>query len=479
MSAANTARDGRCQPSPLLIALRGSCIRKKHEAGSPKPESEAHGCHHDPFWLLVSGILYRGRGIFICFTLSAATSLFAQASAGGQVAGQQASKPVVPEVYESIAEHAVNDPTNTLGLSLALYEDYADNIFRSSIGGQSVSATSLVPGLFVNAGKGPMQFHADYAIAYGIYRDLSGLNNASHYGGLNYSYRTSAGASFGISDSVMSGPDDFGSFAGANPYQGQRWPVSWIEPDYSRQRVTSNSLTGSADFQLTGKSVLDVFAAYHLYRWAVQPAQGTDGIQAGAHFGYRLTRRISSSSYYSFYSQEIDAASPVVQVQRIDLAGFEYDLGRRWRATFSAGLGLVRYQGSFDRGADFQAGISRMTRSSLIAVQYERGFTTPIGLPGIYLSDMITADLGHRLTSRMNLRLNGQHSKNVSLRESGHYAIIRGSAVLEFALRSRLVASAHYSYWDQSWTDLLAPPLDTTRWAVYAGLQYTWCHSRP
>jgi len=407
-------------------------------------------------------------------------SAFAQQTPSNpQPEEKQKSKPAEPDQYGSITENALNDPRNRIGLSFGLYEGYAYDIFRSSMDGQSVWATSLAPGLFVNAGKGQMRFHADYGVAYSIYNGTRGLNTTSHYGDLQCSYDTPQGASFYLSDDVLSGPNDFGSFGTSRFYKRRRQPTSWIELDYPRQRVTSNSLTGGSSFRPTAKSYLDFFGTYHIYRWALQPIRGTNGVQVGMKLGYHATQRLSLASGYAFYVNDLDGRFPVTRIQRLDLAGLNFEISRKWQASLSAGLGLTDYPGNYHHTASVQAGVSRISGSSIFAAAYERGFTTSIGLPGMHISDIVTLDIGQRLTQRTNIQLNLYYANNISYLSPGHYAVIRGNAVLEFALRADLVAAVHYSYWDQSWRDLLVPVLDTTRWAAYAGLQYIWCSSRP
>jgi hypothetical protein len=308
---------------------------------------------------------------------------------------------------------------------------------------------------------------------------MRGLSTTSHYGNLQCSYETLQRASFYLSDAVSSGPNDFGSFGGPRSYNSRRQPSSWIELDYARQRVTSNSLTGSADFQPTAKSSLDFFGTYQIYRWALEPIGGTSGIQVGTKLGYHVTQRLSLTSGYAFYVNSLQGEFPTTRIQRLDLAGLKVEISQKWQAYLSGGLGLTDYPGEYRHAGSVQAGISRRSHSSIFAASYERGFTTSIGLPGMYISDMATADIGQRLTQRMSIQVNFRYCKNVSYLRPGRYDIIRGNAILEFALRPDLIAVVDYSYWDQSWRGLLVPVLDTTRWAAYAGVQYIWRSSRP
>lgn len=378
----------------------------------------------------------------------------------------------------SFADGVLGDLRNRFGFSLGVYEGYTNNIFRTERGNEDVWATTLMGRIGTNAGRRRHRLHVDYGLGYTFYRGHDELDLASHHGNLQYDYQASRKLTLSVSDHLMSGTNDFGMFGGFYYTPFREVMGASNEVLFARQRITWNTLTGSAGLTLSRKSHLTLFAAHNYYKYDLMDVRDNQGIAAGFNFGYQFTPWLSLQSSYYNYLNDVDQRFRDTQIHRLQFGGFNFRLSRHWQASAGGGIEATQYDDRWRYGGSATAGLSRVSERNLFSLHYHRGLIASIGLPGLYQSNIVYVNYGQRFAPWMNFRLTGHYSRNDFYLGSGRYELIMGHGGLEFALLSNLVASVNASYWDQRNLGLRVPIRDFGRWAAYSGLTYIWPGTR-
>jgi hypothetical protein len=374
---------------------------------------------------------------------------------------------------QSLIDDVFRSRENRFGFSLGAYQAYTSDIGDGSHPGQSSGIAAFMPRAFFNFGKQKSQFHIDLGTGYRHYYSNSAYNSWDYYAAADYSYAISKRSRFGISDQFTSSYNDAWWFINLNS------PI-YYDPKYSnevifnRQRITRNSLNASYDYRVSRKGELQIFGRYGFYLYPQNTLSNANVVEAGASFDYRFTKWLSLTNSYSVYLYKDNEQFQDSRVHSLRLGGLEFDIGRSWRIWLGGGAGFTNRDDKFYIAPDVNAGIGYTSRNCDFSVTYRRGFTSAIGLSQLTMSDVVSANFGYRLTSRISASLESYYYRSSELDRDGVLETLSGGGGLQFALTKNFVASVNGAYQDQRSHQFSVQGLDINRFTVSAGLTYMW-----
>jgi hypothetical protein len=364
---------------------------------------------------------------------------------------------------------------NRLGFSLSAYGAYSSDVSSRSDQQEDSFITSFMPRVFVNLGRSRSRFHFDLGTGYRRYLSNSELNSWDYFGNAQYSYRFSRRTSLNITNQFTSSYNDSSSFISQySPLQRDYLSTS-NEILFNRQRITRNALDADLTFQMNRKARFGITGGYNFYQYSQDTLTGSHVFRVVGAFDYELNRWLRFSSSYQRYLNEVDELNrEAAQIQRLQIGGLDFRLTRYWRLWAGGGIEYSYYRSRNQFEGSVNAGISYTAREASMSVTYQRGLTSAIGLVSLLQSDMLSAEFGYRLTSRVSTRINGYYNKNREVDSVGTLTTLSGGGGFEFALRRDLILTLNSYYQNQKEDRFSYEGLGLNRISAYVGLQYVW-----
>jgi hypothetical protein len=376
---------------------------------------------------------------------------------------------------QTFMDDVSQDTNNPWGFSLSAYGAYSTDVSSQSDQQNGSFIAAFMPRTFFNLGRHRSRFHMDLGGGYRRYSSQSNLNSWDYFGNAGYTNQLSRHASLEIVNQLTSSFNDSTSFMSLYSPLHRDYLSNSYEVLFNRQRITRNSLDATFSYQLGRKASLRALGAYNLYRYSQQTLTDSDTVQAGGGFDYQLTNWLSFSSNYLHYLNHVDQLHQNAQIQRIQAGGLSFHLSRYWRLWGSGGVEFSDYQGQNRIIESINGGIGYTSRDASLSLTYQRGFTSAIGLSSsLMASDMVSTELGYRITRIASVNLNSYFTKGVGVNYSGNLRTLTGSATLGFAVLPELILSLNGTYQNQKDLNSQNPNLHLNRLSVYAGLQYVW-----
>ncbi len=377
--------------------------------------------------------------------------------------------------FQSLSDDIFQSARHPWGFSLSAYEGYSTDSVPGVNRYEDATITSLTPQMFLNLGRRKSKFHLDLGAGYRLYRHHKDLNGWDYSGSANYSYRFSRSVSLSITNLFTSSANDSSSSLSLFPSIRNIYPTNSREVLFDdRQRITRDSMEAELGFQLSRKARLSLSGGYDLYSYAQESITDTHALRVGAGFEYKLAKWLNFSSSYYDYLNKVDDSSRDIQIHRLTIGGFDFNLDRFWRIWMGGGIDFSHYQGRDRFQESVNAGISYDSRSLSLSSTYHRGLTSASGLSRLMQSDTFTESLGYRVTSRVSTRLAAYYTRSRESFDTGNIKTLAGNASLEFALRNDFFLSLNSSYQNQQQLHFSYGGLHVNRLSVYAGLQYVW-----
>ncbi len=110
----------------------------------------------------------------------------------------------------------------------------------------------------------------------------------------------------------------------------------------------------------------------------------------------------------------------------------------------------------------------------MISLTYQRGFTSAIGISRLMQSDILSAEVGHRISSRVSAILQSYYYRSSDQYYGGVLKTLSGGGGFEFALRHDLFVTINGYYQNQRTQDFSIEGLRLSRLTAFLGLQYVW-----
>jgi len=215
----------------------------------------------------------------------------------------------------------------TVTPSLAITEQYNDNIFSSNANKQSDFITQFTPGLALQIQHPGFQWLSAFSFTAEIYADHSELNNAANQ--LRFLTSATYQATQRVNLSLTEGFN-----YGRN---GTNLATSGVSS--GRQESWSNVLSAGLGIQLTPRTTWNLSGAYSLERFASKDSQGSNTYRIGTGLSYVLTQRLNVTAGYDFAYLDIDREpTTFTHTPRI---GGSYQLTQTLSATATAGPSFV------------------------------------------------------------------------------------------------------------------------------------------
>jgi hypothetical protein len=381
---------------------------------------------------------------------------------------------VSPRGARSLVDDIFANPRHNLGFSVGAFGVYQDNLYQTSRYQQTARSVMPTARIFANLGRRKSIFHLDYGAGYQLYNNRRGLDGLEQLGSASYSYLASRNASINIQDF-------FSSSHNGNLFSTILDP-SGSPPGFSteimlpRQRIIQNNLTATLGFN-THKNNFSIFAGYNLYRYEYNMHQDLDGFSTGASYSRQITKWFFLSSSYYTYVNKVDPIYRGTLINRLQIGGVRFKLGREWEAEIGGGVELAITYGENLWREEATASLTWNSRSHTFSVRYHRGFYSTVGISGVFGSDEGRVEFGSRLTDRLNLQLSAfyQHGSNFysnGISTAGSIDYYSALGGLQFRLFEGLIASGNVSYRNQHTRYITGLPATLETYVAAAGIQY-------
>lgn len=419
---------------------------------------------------------------FVPLCLCVCLSCFAApASAAPQRPGDPGSEDVEIDVkakespgsHTSITGRFLETMRSPIGFSLGIFESSSPDfsIARSGSGNKSAYFTMVQPRIFANARSGRSLFQFDYAYGYTTYNGQRDRHSSEHSGGMSFDYRVSSNVSLKVTDTFRSAVNEYGVL------QPSASPVLY-QPNFAQalyvpgERATTNSLLASFNFRASKKSNVSVFTSYDIWRYGATSFGNTQGVQLGIRSDYRINKWLYLDNSYSQYLNTVATNVKPAGIQRLQVGGFKFKLGRSTELYMSGGADATSYQGVRRGTGSFEGGITKTYGSTLISLVYHRGFSNAIGSQSAFNGHIVSASLNQWLTPRANFQIASSYNRGAALGNNATLEYLSGSADFQWTLHSHVLFSLQSSYISQRGTYLPTDALGLSRYTVRTGLQF-------
>jgi hypothetical protein len=359
-----------------------------------------------------------------------------------------------------------------VGLSVGAYGAYDPNAVISSAGQkpEALKSAWLAPSLFANVRKRRSQVLFNYTFQVRAYSGFSQLNSSSHKATLDFTRAVSSKLSVGLGDNFSSGLNDQRTFLdptvlGAyelNPAQ---------DLDVPSQRVTRNSVSANASYQMSSRNTIGVSSSYDYWRYSDMSLGNIQDVLVGVHSGFRINKWLYLDNSYSHYVNVGNNPIGVgdSQIQRLQIGGLRLARSRRgWEAFLSGGSDLSTANGTLLPIPSLQGGVSKNWQSGRLAVTYSRGFWTAVG-PGTSLQGD-TANLSfNQLLRRVSVTVGSTYRRGTASGDSSA-DFVSANGDLGFAVQRHLIVSADYWYVSQRVVNISPHLQNVSRYRLGIGI---------
>ena len=264
----------------------------------------------------------------------------------------------------------------TLTPTIAVFEEYNDNLFLNNSNRRSDWITAIAPAFTLTGESETYKLTAGYSFAVEEYARETSLNEVFDrqnflLGGL---YRASPRLTLTLTDSYI---------ASVN--------TNLVSPSgvaTGRTRAWSNAVTSGAVWQVTPVTTLRLSGAYVAQRFEQQNLDGSDVYSARGTVERRLTPRLSGTAGYEIAYLDVERQRPVTT--HTPQLGGVYRFTEALTGTASGGPTFVLQEGARGRIAPAaSASLQQRFQFGSASVEYQRAVATAGGLGGTTNNDSV------------------------------------------------------------------------------------------
>ncbi len=264
----------------------------------------------------------------------------------------------------------------TLTPTIAVSEEYNDNLFLNNLNRRSDWVTGVAPGVSLAGENETYRLTAGYSFTAEVYARETSLNEIFDRQNLSLdgSYRASPRLTLTLTDAYI---------ASLNTNL-----VSTSGVATGRSRAWSNTVTPGAAWQVTPLTALRLSGTYVAQRFEQRDLDASDVYRANVTIERRLTRRLSGTAGYEFAYLDVERQRPVTT--HSPRLGGVYSFTETLTGTASGGAAFVLREGEQDRITS-AASVSLQQRLHFgsASIQYERTVATAGGLGGTTDNDAV------------------------------------------------------------------------------------------
>jgi hypothetical protein len=334
-----------------------------------------------------------------------------------------------------------------------------------------VGFTMVRPHIYAHTGTKKYDFQFDYTFGYrGNNRDLQ-LHSSDHSLKIDFVRRLSRHVSLQFSDLARSVFNDEAALPDS-PSAVLYQPGFAQELYVPRERLSSNSLLTSLNYQPGKKININIFGNYDFWRYSTTTFGKAQGFEVGIRSDYRINKWLYLDSSYAHYLNRVDARFLPANIHRLQVGGLKFRPRRSVEFYISGGVDSTSFQGVQLTTGAVQGGISKNSGSTLLSLVYHRGLSVAGG-PGTLLnSDTVTASFSQWLSRRVNVNFNAGYVRGASV-TAGRSALryISGTGEIGLLLQRHVMFSTQYAYISQRGTNLGSPTPLLNRYTLSAGFQ--------
>ena len=367
------------------------------------------------------------------------------------------------------------NPGNGFGFSLNASQGYISDISEGGDVNPSPQISSFSGSLFFNSDRRRSSFHMDLGAGTKFYYH-SGYDTfirPNYTANVNYSYEINKSTTLSIADDFASYFNDF------SPFTTLYSPIQDIsnlssEITVGRQRVYRDFASATINRRIGKKVNLGLTGMYALYKYAAEDLDTTHEFHIEGYFDFELTRWLSLTNSYTAYLNSVNEKEREARIHRLQVAGLDFNVWRNLRIWSGGGVSLSEYQGENRLTESIDAGFGFTSLDAVMTLNYQRDFTSALGISRLMLTDAMKANVGWRITRWMNTILESRYSRGKDQSESGILETLESGAQLGFALSSNIVMELNAYYERQKAINYSLPGLDIERVSAYLEFQYVW-----
>jgi hypothetical protein len=286
---------------------------------------------------------------------------------------------------------------------------------------------------------------------------------------LEYSRRLSNRFSFGLNDTGTSSINDYATADKIGPLTN--YASTFVQDvDVARQRITQNSLTATVKYTASPRTAFSVFGSYDFWKYGNIELGNSQGFQVGGRTEHQFNKWLGFNSSYTTYIKKVNDRAATADIHRLQLGGLTLR-SRHLDFSFGGGAEMTSYTNKRQFGGSGETSLSWHSRSTLMSLGYNRGFSTAVGTGDIFTTNTMSGSYTRWFSQRVNFRLGAQYAHG-SARSGGSLDYLIGSAGLGIALNSHTLLSADYSYLSQELVNVSIGSPRSNRYSGRIGIQF-------
>jgi hypothetical protein len=387
--------------------------------------------------------------------------------------GRDSDRPSAVRLPVSTVPWFLREMRSSVGFSVGIFGYYDPNAIVSSSGQnpEGVKSAWVTPSLFANVRKRRSQVTLNYSFQARAYSGNSQLKSSSHTATLNFTRALSPKLSIGLGDVFTSALGDQRTFLDPTVLGASELNAAQ-DLDVSSQRVSRNSISATASYQMSRRNTIGVFSSYDYWRYTdVSLGNNAYDILVGVHSGLRINKWLYLDNSYSHYltSANNPLGSGNSQIHHLQVAGLRLARSKRgWETFLSGGADISTSGGRPLPVPSMQAGVSKTWKSGGFTVTYSRGLWTAVGSGTALQGD--TANLAFNQSLR-RLSLTVGSTFRLGTASGGSRAeFVSPNAQLSFAAQRHLMLSANYWYVSQQVANISPAVQNASRYRVGVGI---------
>jgi len=367
------------------------------------------------------------------------------------------------------------NPGNGFGFALNASQGYISDISDGENINPSPQISSFSGSVFFNEDRRRSSFHMDLGAGSQFYyhTGYDTFIRPNFTANVNYAYQVSKNTSLSVADDFSSYYQDF------SPFTSLYSPIQEIsnlsnEIVLSRQRIHRNFISATINRQMGRKINLGLTGLYALYKYAEEGLNTTHEFHIEGYLDFELTRWLSLTNRYTAYLNSVNEGEREARIHRLQVAGLDFNIGSYVRFWSGGGVSFSEYQNEHRLAESIDAGIGFTSLNVVMTLNYQRDFTSALGISRLMLTDAMTANVGWRITRWMNTMLESRYSRSKDQAESGILETLESSGQLGFALSSNINMKLNTFYENQKVINYSISGLDIKRVSAYLEFQYVW-----
>jgi hypothetical protein len=396
---------------------------------------------------------------------------------GGEINSSGASRQgkVQSHGAQNFQDDVFLNPGNGFGFALNASQGYISDISDGESINPSSSVSSLSGSVFFNADKRRSSFHMDFGAGSKFYYQAASGNNSrpAFDANVNYSYQISKNTSVSVGD-------DFASYYNDNsPFTTLYSPIQDVsnlsnEILVGRQRIHRNFVTATINRQVGRKINLGLSGVYSFYNYAEEGLDSSHEFNIEGYFDFELTRWLSLTNRYTALLNSVNEEDREARIHRLQVAGLDFTVGPYLRFWSGGGVSISEYQGENRLAESIDAGIGYTSLNVVVTLNYQRDFTSALGISRLMYTDSMTANVGCRITRWMSTMFESSYSRSKDQVEAGILETFESRGQLGFALNSNINMTLSTYYENQKVINYSISGLEIERVSAYLDLQYVW-----